>query len=107
MEIDITEIVVAVIGLLGVIITGIVIPYIKSKTTAEQWETIKAWTVTAVRAAEVIFKGTGLGSDKRAYVTAYIKELCKSHHIKIDEITIRNALEEAVKEMNQEAKDGQ
>ena len=35
-----TQIVVAVIGLLGVILTSVVVPLIKSKLTNSQWETI-------------------------------------------------------------------
>ena len=38
--IDVTEIVVAVIGLLSVIVTGVVVPLIKSKLTNSQWESI-------------------------------------------------------------------
>ena len=38
MEIDITQIVVAVIGLLSVIVTSVVVPLIKSKLTNSQWE---------------------------------------------------------------------
>ena len=40
MEIDITQIVVAVIGLLSVIVTSVVVPLIKSKLTNSQWESI-------------------------------------------------------------------
>lgn len=40
MEIDITQIVVALIGLLSVIITSVVVPLIKSKVTNSQWEMI-------------------------------------------------------------------
>ena len=43
-NIDITEIVVAVIGLLSLIITGVIIPLIKSKTTNTQWENINKWS---------------------------------------------------------------
>ena len=45
-NIDITEIVVAVIGLLSLIITGVIIPLIKSKTTNTQWENINKWSNT-------------------------------------------------------------
>lgn len=38
--IDITEIVVAVLGLLGLIVTTVLVPWIKSKMTNEQWQMI-------------------------------------------------------------------
>ena len=53
--IDITEIVVAVIGLLSVIVTSVVVPLIKSKLTNSQWESICNYAVAGVQAAEIIF----------------------------------------------------
>ena len=41
---DITTIIEAVFALLAAIITAIVIPWIKSKTTAEQQREVNAWT---------------------------------------------------------------
>ena len=46
--IDITEIVVAVIGLLSVIVTSVVVPLIKSKLTNSQWESICNYAVAGV-----------------------------------------------------------
>ena len=51
---DITVIIEAVFALLAAIITAIVIPYIKSKTTASQQAEINAWVKIAVTAAEQI-----------------------------------------------------
>lgn len=48
---DITVIIEAVFALLAAIITAIVIPYIKSKTTASQQAEINAWVKIAVTAA--------------------------------------------------------
>ncbi len=42
MNIDITQIVVAIIGLIGIIITSVVVPYFKSRTTKEQRETLES-----------------------------------------------------------------
>lgn len=93
MNIDITEIVVAIIGLLGVVVTGWLIPYLKSKTTNENWNTILLWTKTFVEAAEVLFDGAGRGHEKRAYVISKIKEKCKENKITFDELAVRAALE--------------
>ena len=53
--IDITQIVVAVIGLLGIILTSVVVPLIKSKITSTQWDTILNYAIAGVQAAEIIF----------------------------------------------------
>ena len=64
MNIDITQIVVAVIGLLGIIITSVVVPLIKSKLTNSQWESIKNYALAGVQAAEIIFNAQGKGEEK-------------------------------------------
>ena len=98
MNIDITEIVVAVIGLLGIIITSVVVPLIKSKLTNSQWETIKNYALAGVQAAEIIFNAQGKGEEKLEWVTEYIEAQCKAHGIKIDMDTVRVAIENAWKE---------
>ena len=52
MEYNITTIIQAVFALIAAVITVIVIPYIKSKTTAQQQAEINAWVKIAVSAAE-------------------------------------------------------
>ena len=49
---DITPIIEAVAALIGVIVTCVLIPFIKSKTTASQQAEINAWVKIAVSAAE-------------------------------------------------------
>ena len=51
MTIDLTSIANAVIALIAAIITAFVIPWIRSKTTAAQFERIKIWVTVAVEAA--------------------------------------------------------
>jgi len=92
---DVTQVIIAIIAVFGAIVTRVVIPLIKAKTTAQQWSNIVSWTNTAVNAAEVIFKGAGKGEQKRDYVLGYIKDCCNSHNIGYDGKAVRNALEEA------------
>ena len=47
MNIDITQIVVAVIGLLGLVVTSVLVPLIRTKISAEQWDTIYNYAVAA------------------------------------------------------------
>lgn len=93
---NITPIFKAVVGLLATIITFVIVPYIKSKTTAEQQKRINEWIKIAVAAAEQIYKGVGRGEEKKAYVLAYLAE----HGITLDEATIDAMIEAAVYALN-------
>ena len=104
MNIDITEIVVAVIGLLGIIITSVVVPLIKSKLTNSQWESIKNYALAGVQAAEIIFNAQGKGEKKLEWVSKYIETQCKAHGIEIDMDTVRVAIENAWKDLGLDKK---
>ena len=105
MNIDITQIVVAVIGLLGIIITSVVVPLIKSKLTNSQWESIKNYALAGVQAAEIIFNAQGKGEEKLEWVSKYIEAQCAAHGIKIDMDTVRIAIENAWKDLGLDHKD--
>ena len=94
---DITPIIEAVAALIGVIITCVLIPYIKSKTTTEQQKEINAWVKIAVSAAEQLFTGSGRGEEKKAYVIAWLKE----RGITVDEAELDALIESAVYELEQ------
>ena len=102
MSIDITPIIVSVIGLAGLILTRIVIPsfkkWIKSKVTNEQWETIKNYALAGVQAAEIMI-GAGNGEKKFEEVKKFIEAQCAAHGIKIDMDTVRIAIENAWKSL--------
>ena len=94
---DITTIIEAVFALIAVVITAIVIPYIKSKTTEAQQQTINSWVRIAVAAAEQIYEGSGRGVEKKAHVIAFLK----SKGITFDVEAIDAMIEAAVYELNQ------
>ena len=103
MNIDITEIVVAVIGLLGIVITSVVVPLIQSKLTNSQWETIKNYALAGVQAAEILI-GAGNGIKKFEKAKQYIEKQCAAHGIKIDTDTIQIAIENAWKDLGLDQK---
>lgn len=105
MNVDITQIVVAVIGLLGVILTSVVVPLIKSKLTNSQWETILNYALAGVQAAEIIFNAQGQGEEKLRWVSEYITNQCLAHGIKIDMDTVRVAIENAWKDLGLDKKE--
>ena len=69
--IDLTQIVVALIGLLSALVTYRLIPWIKANTTVKQQAIIKAAVQTAVFAAEQIY-GAGEGDKKFNYVIEWL-----------------------------------
>ena len=93
---DITTIIEAVFALAAAVITAIVIPYIKSRTTAQQQAEINAWVKIAVAAAEQIYTGSGRGEEKKAYVLNWLSE----HGITMDEDRINALIEAAVYDLN-------
>ena len=104
MEIDITQIVVAVIGLLSVIVTSVVVPLIKSKLTNSQWESICNYAVAGVQAAEIIFNAQGKGAEKFAWAKDYIEPQCAAHGINIDTDADQIAIENAWKALGLDQK---
>ena len=92
---DITPIVKAVFMLLAFIVTTMLIPFISSKTTAQQQAEINAWVKIAVAAAEQIYTGEGRGAQKKEYVLTWLEE----RKIKLDENTIDALIESAVYEL--------
>ena len=103
--IDLTPIVQITIMLAVVIITSFVIPWIKSKTTQEQWQMIQDIAKISTKAAEILFKGSGRGQEKLEYVMTYIKEFCSEKGIYFNNDAIRQTVENMVKKMNDEEKD--
>ena len=94
--INITPIIEAVFALLAAIITAVVIPYIKNRTTAQQQAEINAWVRIAVTAAEQVYKGTGRGEEKKAFVLEWLK----SHGVTVDMEKLDALIESAVYDMN-------
>lgn len=89
-----------VISLLGAVITYILVPYIKRKTTAQQREDIGFWVYMAVAAAEQIFQIPKSGEAKKKYVIDYLLKL----GIKLTDEELNILIEAAVYELNK-AKD--
>lgn len=92
---DVTNIIEAVFMLLATVITVIIVPYIKSRTTAQQQQEINAWVRIAVTAAEQIYTGSGRGQEKKAYVLAWLR----THGITVDKSRLDAMIESAVYDM--------
>lgn len=73
MEFDFTPIFQAIIALLGALITYWLIPYIKTKASAQQQAYVSVLVRTAVQAAEQLY-GAGMGKAKLDYAQAWLNE---------------------------------
>ena len=87
----------ALIGLLGTVITVVLVPYLKCKTTEKQRNNIYTLVMFAVRAAEQILKiEDPTGKKRKQYVVEYLN----SKGMKINENDLNIFIEAAVKELN-------
>ena len=92
MVIDMTQVIGGLIGLISLILTTVLIPLIRQKTTKEKWDNAVFWVKLAVQGAEQIYEGTGMGEVKKQYVEKFLEE----HNIKLDPEQIDVAIEAAV-----------
>lgn len=104
--IDVTKIIVTALGLVGLVFTTFLIPYIwaKIKKTNKEGEatqlyTIKDWVRFAVEAAEMLFKGPGRGAEKLDYVMDYITRLLAEKGITMDQQQVRMMIESTLLEL--------
>lgn len=100
MQIDLTQIIVAVITLIFGLIAKYAIPYLKEKYSTEQLEKMKLWAKVAVEAAEMLYVGSGRGEEKKKYVLDFLQ----SKGFSVDFETIENLLESAVLELKKDEK---
>lgn len=94
---DLTNIILTAIALVLMIVSAVVIPYVKTKVSAEQLATIQTWVYIAVNAAEQLFEGSNRGEEKKEYVLDFLE----SKGFTIDLDSIDAMIESAVLELNQ------
>ncbi len=83
----------SLITLIFAILSGFVIPYIKSKLNADKLAEIEKYTAWAVRTAEQLFK---TGADKRQFVLEYITKKSEEIGLNLSSKDISNILEYTV-----------
>lgn len=92
---DYTALVTAIVRVVELILIMFVIPWIKRKLDAETLTKTRKWVKIAVEAAEMIYTGSGMGEQKKAYVEQFLV----SHDIVVDFDELNNLIESAVLEM--------
>ncbi|GEM_PF-1659936 len=97
MDEGLIKIIVALIGLLGAIITGVVVPYIRTKTTKEQRDNLYNIIKIAVQAADQLLKLTDpTGENRKQYVLNYLNNI----GLKVNSEDLETMIESAVNELN-------
>ena len=97
---DYTMLFEGILTVLFALVTLYIIPWIKSKVTAEELADIIKWVKIAVQAAEMIYKESGMGKAKKDYVLTFLAD----KGIKYDERQIDSLIESAVLELKEQMK---
>ncbi len=96
---DITQIIVAVIGLIAAVISAVLIPWIRSKLGDERWQYLCSVAQIAVQAAEQYANAGFIEREHRInYAMQRVKDQLAVRRITFDEEIIRAAIEAAVYE---------
>ena len=85
-----------VLAIVSIVVTGILIPLIKTKISKTDLEKALVITDIAVKAAEQIYKESGKGVIKKKYVIDYLKK----SGLNLSDEEINALIEAAVKELN-------
>lgn len=95
---NITQILLGLIILIGGAISIFVIPYLKAHMTSDQINILVGIAQTVVYAAEKIF-GAKMGKDKLEYAMTLAKNLLSAKGLTFDEDVIRAAIEAQVQQL--------
>ena len=90
-----------VVSIAAALVTAFVIPFIKSKMSAQTQELIKAMVEIAVQAAEQTMEG---GQAKKEEVLRFITDWLNAHHIKMTAEQLDKLIECIVYEVKQDKK---
>ena len=94
MTIDLTQIILAIITLIGAIITRYLIPWIKSKLSDNQYETFCTLIRVGVYAAEQLFSSEQWKEKKQ-----YVVDLLKENGYEVDSTAVDAMIEATVREL--------
>ena len=103
---DITQVIVLIISVISLLITGVFVPYVRTKVSGDKLSNIYTLVKIAVNAAEQLY-GSKTGEKKKQYVIEYLAG--KGIYVDVDIIASEfNAMiESAVYELSKEQEDEQ
>lgn len=95
---NITQILLGIIIIIGGVIAIFVVPYLRTHMTAEQIAILTGIAETVVYAAEKLF-GAKMGKDKLAYALDLAQKELNKKGVSFDEDVIRAAIEAQVQQL--------
>lgn len=93
------EILKCVLIVCTIIITKILVPYVKLKIEDSKDKKFYDWAIDAVNWAEQKFKGTGRGKEKYIEVKNFLLDLAKEKNIEISDKQLDVLIESVVKNL--------
>jgi LL-H family phage holin len=93
------SLILAIVPILGTIITLYVIPFIQSKTDIVKLDKYKEWVTLAVKCAEMLYTESGQGIDKKQFVLEYMNKLFNSKKTIITSEQLEILIEAAVRDI--------
>lgn len=94
------QLILSIIPVLGAIITYFVVPYLKAGISSEKLNQYKEWAALAVKTAEMLWRETGHGTEKKSYAEDILNHLFNAKKTVISEEQIHVLIEAAVQELN-------
>ena len=95
------KVVLTIIPVLCTILTVYIIPLIKAKIGNEKLAKYEDWALKCVRAAEMIFVGSGRGVEKKQYVIKFLDKLFNAKKTVITDDQMEILIEAALKTMKE------
>lgn len=90
-----------IVATIGIIVTRYLVPWLKSKMSKTDWETLEALANTAVQSAEQLWKNEPeSGSDKKRYALKLLADAVNENGQRITQAQLEALVEAAVKAMN-------
>lgn len=93
---NLTPVIELAVVVLFAVITGVLVPWLRSKTNAAQQKALADWVNIAVYAAEQLYRGSGRGEEKKEYVVEFLK----SKGLYVDAEKIEALIESEVARLN-------
>ena len=96
---DFTQLMEGIISLASVLITAVLVPFIKSKMDNTKQATMAEWVKVAVSAAEQIYNGPGRGEEKKDYVLDFLFNKGFRFDVESVNVAIDALIEASVREL--------
>lgn len=96
------DLVLALIPVIGAVMTYFVVPYLKAAVRNAKLGQYHEWTRLAVKCVEIVWREAGYDGDKGDYVAGFLNRIFSSKKGMLSEEQIQVLIEAAVQELQRE-----